>query len=55
MMDNCMNCEFAIPIKEITLIKVCTNRLSGCFKTDVTAYEKCERYKRASKDGAENG
>lgn len=42
--DSCLTCKFAEKVEETDQIKICRNELSGCFGTDVTVWEKCQRW-----------
>lgn len=48
---NCMNCLWAIEIKDFKIVKTCTNKLSGSYNTDVTKYESCNLHILAESEG----
>lgn len=42
---NCMNCGWAKQIPDFKIAKLCKCPLSGCYNTDVTEYEQCDKWK----------
>ena len=48
---NCMNCRWAEEIEDFKIAKICTNKLSGNYNTDVTKYEYCHQFKLVESEG----
>lgn len=48
MNKNCKTCGWGRQIPNVKIIMKCGCPLSGCFDTDVTEGESCDRWKKAS-------